>query len=82
MYHMTYLAQNGSRRPKCLSPSLIAGNDIWYIQSNYAQYFNINDHKHIASISSIDFQTTMQHFTGGWYLTSLGVLWSLYVADL
>ena len=50
MYHMTYLAQNGSRRPKCSSPSLIAGNDIWCIPSDYAQYFNLKDHKHIGSI--------------------------------
>ena len=82
MYHITYLAQNGSRRPKCLSPSLIAGNDIWYIQSNYAQYFNINHHKHIVAISFIGFQTTMQHFTGGWYLTPLCVFWSLFLLDL
>ena len=54
MYHMKYLAQNGSRRPK--SPSFIAGNDIWYTPSNFAQYFDINDHKHIISIGFIDFQ--------------------------
>ena len=72
MYHLTYLAQNGPRRPKCLSPSLMAVNDKGYIPSNYAQISNIIGKKYIVSISFIDFQTIMQHFTGGWCWTSLG----------